>query len=62
MISAELVYLIRQLLQPLQRNAWYAVNITQRYNPTLQTAIQSNEEAHTTLMFAKGVVVLKGMP
>jgi hypothetical protein len=48
MISAELVHLIRQLSQPLQRNAWYAAKITQSYNPTLQTAIQLNEEDYTT--------------
>jgi hypothetical protein len=61
MISAQLVHLIRQLLLPLQRNVWYAVNITQLYNPTLQTTIQLNEEDCTTLMISTGIMVQKGM-
>ncbi len=44
MISAELVHLIRQLLQPLKRNVWYAINITDVYNPTLNVAIQLNKD------------------
>jgi hypothetical protein len=49
MISAELVHLIRQLLQPLQRNTWYAIDIADSCNPTLHTAIQFNEEDNTIL-------------
>jgi len=34
MISADLVHPIRQLLQHLKRNVWYAINIADSYNPT----------------------------
>jgi hypothetical protein len=56
LISAELVHLIRQLLQPLQRNVWYAINITDAYNPTLNVVIQLNEENCTTFMLATGIM------
>jgi hypothetical protein len=56
MISAELVHLIRQLLQPLQRNAWYAISIIDGYNPTLNKAIQLKVEDYTTIMLATGVL------
>ena len=59
MISAELVHLIRQLLQPLQRNVWYAINITDTYNPTLNVAIQQNQENYTTFMLAIGIINYK---
>ena len=61
MISAELVHLIRQLLQPLQRNVWYAINITDTYNPTLNVAIQLNQENYTTFMLATGIMSQRGI-
>ena len=61
MISAELVHLIRQLLQPLQRNVWYAINITDAYNPTLNVAIQLNEDNYTTFMLATGIMSQRGI-
>jgi hypothetical protein len=56
MISAELVHHIRQLLPHLQRNVWYAINITECYNPTFNAAIQLNEQDYTALMFAIGIL------
>jgi ribosomal protein S16 len=50
MISAELVHLFRQLLHPLQRNVWYSIYVTDSYNPTLNTAIQLDEEDYTSLI------------
>jgi hypothetical protein len=61
MISAELVHLIRQRLQPLQRNVWYAINITDAYNPTLNVAIQLNDDNCTTFMLATGIMSLRGI-
>jgi cysteinyl-tRNA synthetase len=60
MISLELVMLIRQLLQPLQRNVWYAINITDIFNPTLNRAIQLNIQHFTSLMLATGIMVQRG--
>ena len=61
MISAELVHLIRQLLQPLQRNVWYAINITDTNNPTINVAIQLNEPNYTTLMLTTGIMSQRGI-
>jgi hypothetical protein len=61
MISADLVFLIRQLLQPLQRNVWYAINITNSYNPTLNVAMQLNEQDYTALMLATGIMNQRGI-
>ena len=60
MISAELVHLFRQLLHPLQRNVWYSIYVTDSYNPTLNTAIQLDEEDYTSLMLSTGIMTQKG--
>ena len=60
MISVELVHLIRQLLQPIQRNMWYAVNVTEDFYPTLNAAIQLNNQHYQNVMIATGVMLKKG--
>ncbi len=61
MISVELVHLIRQLLQPLQRKMWYTDNTTNMYNPTLNVAVQLNIQGYTALMLATGIMIQRGM-
>ncbi len=60
MISAELTHLIRQLLQPVQRNIWYAVNLTEDFYPRLNIAIQLNDLHYQAVMLATGIMLRKG--
>jgi hypothetical protein len=60
MISAEFIHLIRQLLQPLQQNIWYTVNVTDDFYPTLNAAIQLNNQHYQNLMLATGIIQRKG--
>jgi hypothetical protein len=61
MISADLVFLIRQLLQALQRNVWYAINIRNSYNSMLNVAMQLNEQVYTALVLATGIMNQRGI-
>ena len=60
MISEELTHLIRQLLQPVQRNIWYAVNLTEDFYPPLNIAIQLNNLHYQAVMLATGIMLRKG--
>jgi hypothetical protein len=60
MISAELILFIRQLMQPVQRNFWYTVNVTEDFYPTLNAAIQLNNQHYQNVMIAIGVLLKKG--
>jgi hypothetical protein len=62
MILAEIVHLIRQFLRLLQRNAWYAINTAETYNPTLNMALQLNVLECTTLMLVNtGIISQRGI-
>ena len=60
MISEELTHLFRQLLQPVQRNIWYAVNLTDDFYPPLNMAIQLNNLHYQAVMLATGIMLKKG--
>ena len=60
MISEELIHLFRQLLQPVQRNIWYAVNLTEDFYPPLNMAIQLNNLHYQAVMLATGIMLKKG--
>jgi hypothetical protein len=59
-ISEELTHLFRQLLQPVQRNIWYAVNLTDDFYPPLNMAIQLNNLHYQAVMLATGIMLKKG--
>jgi hypothetical protein len=60
MISEELTHLFMQLLQPVQRKIWYAVNLTDDFYPPLNMAIQLNNLHYQAVMLATGIMLKKG--
>ncbi len=52
--------LLYHLLLPLPRNIWYAISITDVFQPALQTATELNEFQYETLLLASGIFQRRG--
>jgi hypothetical protein len=59
-IPPNLVDLLYHLLLPLPRNIWYAISITDAFQPALQTATELNEFQYETLLLASGIFKRRG--
>jgi hypothetical protein len=59
-IPPNLVDLLYHLLIPLTRNIWYAICITDAFQPMLQTATELNEFQYETLLLASGIFQRRG--
>jgi hypothetical protein len=59
-ISKELIELLRQLLLPLPRKLWYAVNITDAFEHNLHLAISLNEFQYETILLESCILKKRG--